>query len=411
MASLELRGNIWHIRWRDKRGKLRSESTKIPHSETGDKSAIQKLAVFERRLLRGLEPPAPVTVGKLLDGVVSDYKTNARKSLKDADRRIELHLRPFFGLTRAAVLRTADIRDYIAERQTAKASNGTINRELTLLGRAFALGKIGGEIETAPHIPKLAESAPRKGFFEADQFERLVAALPEAYRPFVTFLYLTGWRVSEVRGLQWRHVDFAGGEIRLDPGTTKNGEGRTFPMTVELREILTGLENHAPAPGNSTGSGPENVAPERMTTLAKFVFVYRRRKDGPALPIGDIGKVWALACEAAGLPVVATIVKDAEGKPVLNKKGSKYGKPGTPRRVVKAYAILHDFRRTAVRNLVRAGIPERVAMQMTGHKTRSVFDRYSIVSRGDLETAREKLDLFANRSQSNIIPFRVAETK
>lgn len=398
MASLELRGSVWHLRWRDRFGRLRSKSTGIPTGKQGDKAAAQKLRAFERELLRGLEPAAPLSIGKLLDGVLSDYAVNARKSAQDVAIRIEKHLRPWFGGMRADRLRTADIREYVAARQKELAANGTINRELTVLQRAFNLGRIGGEVETVPYFPKLKEATPRQGFFEEAQLERVLACLPEAYRPFVRFLYLTGWRVGEVRGLCWRHVDFEAGEVRLDAGDAKNGESRTFPMTVELRALLE-------AQAVTQAAKVSDVGAQRVAAATKFVFTYRRWKDFPLIPIGDFGGVWARACAAAGLAHVVTPRQGVDGKPMLRKRGPRKGQP---QMTIAAEAILHDFRRTAVRNLVRAGIPERVAMQLTGHKTRSVFDRYQIVSRGDLQTARDRLDLFAKRSQSNISPFRKA---
>ncbi len=142
--------------------------------------------------------------------------------------------------------------------------------------------------------------------------------------------------------LQWRQIDFAAGTVRLDPGTTKNGEGRVFPMTAELRALLEAQRAHTDA--------------VQRTVEAIIPHVFHR--DGR--PILYFQKAWRNACTAAGCP----------GR------------------------ILHDFRRTAVRDLVRAGIPERVAMQMTGHKTRSVFERYNIVSGRDLKEAATKLEAY-----------------
>jgi integrase len=116
---------------------------------------------------------------------------------------------------------------------------GEINRELTILKRMFSLAMQAGKLRYKPHIPMLRENNVRIGFFELEQHLELLKHLPEAFRPVVRFAYVTGWRInSEVLPLQWRQIDLKRGEVRLDPGTTKNREGRVFYYSAELRELL-----------------------------------------------------------------------------------------------------------------------------------------------------------------------------
>ena len=115
-------------------------------------------------------------------------------------------------------------------RTSAGASNAEINRELTILKRMFSLAFQAGKLLHKPHIPLLREDNVRTGFFEPDQFASVYEHLPAAIRPVIEFAYITGWRIpSEVLTLQWRNVDFKAGEVRLDPGSTKNRDGRVFP--------------------------------------------------------------------------------------------------------------------------------------------------------------------------------------
>src|SRR5262245_33944959 len=196
----------------------------------------------------------------------------------------------------------------------------------------------------------LQERNVRAGFFEDHQYEDVRAQLPAYAQPVVTFAFITGWRVrSEVLTLQWRQVDFRAGIVRLDPGTTKNLEGRVFVMTPELRATLEAQRQVIEEKQKATGS----VIP----------WVFHRTKRGRQLK--SFRKVWIQACIDAGVP----------GR------------------------ILHDFRRTAVRNLERAGVPRSVAMKMVGHKTESVYRRYAIVDEAMLRDAAAKLA--AARGQSD----------
>src|SRR4026209_826045 len=265
MGELKRRGQTWWIRYY--RNGKRYEESSGSEKESDAKSLLR---LREGDIERGVAITPKVgriRFDEAVKDVINDYRRNRKRSLDDVERRIERHLKPFFGNRRMASITTADIREYIDSRQkentvgrkaftfTARdgtprqvpeqrrtitgVSNAEINRELTALKRMFNLAIQAGKLLQKPHIPFLKEDNVRVGFFERDQFLAVLARLPEPVQPAPTFAYITGWRIdSEVLSLEWRQVDFFAGEIRLDPGRTKNGEGRTFPMTRDLRQLL-----------------------------------------------------------------------------------------------------------------------------------------------------------------------------
>lgn len=130
--------------------------------------------------------------------------------------------------------------EFVSARQQEKAANATINRELAALKRMLNLGLQAEKIYRKPYIPMLQENNVRKGFFEHGEFLTLRDDLPEELRPVVTFAYYTGWRKREILSLKWNQVDLAAKAVRLDPGTTKNREGRTIALDGELLEVIQG---------------------------------------------------------------------------------------------------------------------------------------------------------------------------
>lgn len=217
-----------------------------------------------------------------------------------------------------------------------------------------------GKVAQRPVFPTLEIRNTRQGFFEEPEYRAVLRHLPEYLRTFITFLYLTGWRKGEAQRLQWRQVDLEARTIRLEPGTTKNDEGRLFPFSAfpVLEEVLRAQWQQTQALAH------------RAETIVPWVF----HREGQ--PIGDFRKAWETACRAAGVP----------GR------------------------IPHDFRRTAVRNLERAGVPRSVAMKLTGHKTESVYRRYAIVSEADLSVGVAKLAALHSAASDSrrVIPFAPA---
>src|SRR5487761_1430205 len=176
------------------------------------------------------------TFDDLVRILLDNYRANGRRSL----RRVEggaKHLREFFGDYRAIDITEDRLNAYIVYRKQQDAANATINRELAALKRAFRLAS--RKVGQPPRFQMLSENNARKGFFEADQFQAVLKHLPELLKPVFQAAYITGWRVqSELLTRRWQHVDLEGGWLRLEPGETKNEDGRMFPLIPELREIL-----------------------------------------------------------------------------------------------------------------------------------------------------------------------------
>ena len=351
MGAIYKRGTVYWIKYY-RNGKPYRESSKSD-KETQAKILLKKR---EGEIAIGKIPGIvfdKVRFESLVEDYYSDYRRRCRKSLERAEYSV-MHLNKTFAGYRVTDITTPRINKHIEMRLAEKAKNATINRELAALKRMLNLGaqQTPPKVDRVPHIPMLKENNVRKGFFEDSEFQALRAVLPTYLQGFVTLAYKTGLRVSEIEGLVWTQIDLDNGIVRLEIGETKNDEGRTVHLDSELLTIFKNLWELRKTKMKET----QKISP--------YVFLNETNTDR----IRDFRGSWDKACEKA-----------------------KIGK-----------RLFHDFRRTAVRNMVRAGIPERVSMMVSGHKTRSVFDRYNIVNDTDLKLASEKMETYlqAQRAQS-----------
>ena len=342
------RGSTWWIGYSHRGHEYRESSGS--DSEAQAKRLLKKRLgeIGRGRLIGPVEEK--VTFDAMAQDIQRDYETNGKRSLRSVTLSTT-HLRQFFGLDRALDITTDRIRSYISHRQSEGASNASINRELAALKRMFSLTIQAGKLSSRPYIQTLEENNARQGFVDHGGFLALRKALPDHYQDPVTFLYLSGWRSGEMKAVGLRDYDRPGRLLRLRPEISKNKDGRLLPLRGELLEVV-----------------------ERAWQRKRLDCPYLFHVDGQ--PIGDFRKSWNKACEEVGLSEI----------------------------------LIHDFRRTAVRNMVRAGVPERVAMSRSGHKTRSIFDRYNIVSEADLAKASEQLDSYLqNESQvPTVVPVKKA---
>jgi len=354
--------NVWLVRVfirRDEKSGKREYANRTVHGGKKDAERVLNDMLRERDASPGGRRVIANNVNSLLDALVSDYRING-KSVGWCETLVEVHLRPFFGKLPASKVDSALIRSYIEKRKRpdaargrGAAANATINHELALLRRAFNLAAADDppRIARVPKIPALEENNTRKGFFEYGQYSALFEALPDHIRPVLSFGYYTGCRRGEILGLRWDQVDLIRGMVRLEPGETKNEEAREIPLVGDLLALLR-LRRE------TRDSGFPDCP---------WVFFHDDGKQ-----IRSIKNAWANACKRAGLWDEST---------------------------QKPTRLFHDLRRSGVRNLVRAGVSEKVAQRISGHKTRAVFDRYNITTQADLFDAVAKQQAFMDKTK------------
>jgi integrase len=276
----------------------------------------------------------PARVEELFEDLKRYCQIHGLRSFESLGRRWK-HLSPVFGNLFAANLTTDSITRYTLFRQKEGAASATINRELAMLRRALNLGRqcTPPKIRVVPYIPLLKEDNVRRGFVEDADFSKLSAHASELWmRTFLELAFTYGWRKSELLGLRVRQVNLEQRTIRLDPGTTKNREGREVAMTTKVAELLRSA-----------------VAEKRPDD-----FVFTRAGK----PVRNLRQAWYNLCVQSGYG--SFVCSDCE-----RHWTAKECQCGSKKRQYRGL-IIHDLRRSAAKALRAAGVPESVIMAAGG---------------------------------------------
>lgn len=323
------------------------------------KRVKQEALVELRRLMgradQGLVPVTElrkITYGQLREALIASYQEKGNRTLyQTADGEETVGglkaLDTFFGYDAnntgpSVTAITTDTGRAFAKRQLAAGfSTATINRSLACLRRMLAIAREDGKLQSVPFIRLLKEPNARTGFITQRQFDELLAVLPRHLRPLIQFLYWCGCRLGEARAIQWEQVNLQERLIRLEADQTKNATARVIPLPSVLAEELSRT----------------------------------KPKTGSVFDATNLRTEWAKACAAVKLG------KMEEQESAEGNKWQRY-----------TGLIVHDLRRSAIRNMVAAGNPENWCMAISGHKTASVFRRYAIVSTADITTAMQRVE-------------------
>lgn len=357
----------WYAQIYDKNGKQRRVSTRTTVKQKAE-SALRNLLVDKERGVQFVGDVKKLRYADLRAALLQNYVEKGNKSLQvmedgtetiwglkaldefmDYKPAVEGSEEPEKPGLSVAQITTEKAREFSKRRLAEGVANDTINGSLALLRRMLFVAREDGKIQTVPKIRLLKPGSPRKGFLPLDQFEKVLSNLPNNLKPLITFLYYCGVRLGEAKQIEWPQVHLDEALIRLEGDQTKNEEARTVPLPDVLVKML------------------------KKTPKAA--------QQGKVFDVTNLRKQWHKACVRAGLGTLTKV----EGKADPRYDG----------------LIIHDLRRSAIKNLMKAGVSEKVAMSISGHKTRDVFDRYHIVDTEDVVEAMRKVQQIA---QANVVP-------
>jgi integrase len=271
------------------------------------------------------------TVSELLERLKVRYQMVGKASKQNLSliKKIDAD----FGTKMANELTSQDLEWYASRQQKEKYANASTNRVFQCLRRAYRFAGL-----TPPKIELLDEDNRRTGFAAAEQMEKLLAALPnDGLRDYVRFAWCTGMRKAEAASLKWSFIH--DNQLVVPAEYCKAGKPHVIPISGPLVEII---ERRRAARALKSNGG--------AAQLCEFLF----HRDG--LPIREFRKSWRTAARSAGC----------------------------------GNLLFHDLRRSAVRDMIRSGVPQSVAMKITGHRTIAVFNRYDITASDDMTAALEK---------------------
>jgi integrase len=278
-----------------------------------------------------------LTVAAVLEAYQAHLEAKGAKAILDLRGRIAC-VKAQFGTLRVRAIDTARIERWTAALREDGYAPASINSKVRTFRTAMNHARKAGRLLSVPHMPTVSGEHVRQGFVTRPLLERIVKHLPDPVNDAARFAFLVAWRKEEVLTLTWPQIHRAERTITLP--TTKNGKPRTIAMVDEVAALIEARW--------AMRQGP-------------FVFHKRGRRFTQHLR-----RYWNRACAAVG----------AEG------------------------LVFHDLRRSGVRNLIRAGVTETVAMSISGHRSLSMFQRYNITSLEDQAAAFTKLGEYFEREGS-----------